>query len=129
MNQTGKTLAIWGVALQLGTVVGLLATVIGMVRAFGRSTEPETEQSAALVNDVSMAFYATAVGSVVALVGAILILVALLGVRYRAPWFLTVLWVLSILWLLSFPVGTLLGIAVIVYLVGHRTEFTEHMQG
>ncbi len=41
MNQKGKNLAIWGVALQLGTVVGLLGTIIGMVRAFGRLAQTE----------------------------------------------------------------------------------------
>ncbi len=75
---------------------------------------------------MGMVLYATAVGSVVALVGIILILVALFGVRYRAPWFLTALWVLSILWLRSSPpIGPILGIVVIVYLVIHRSEFTE----
>jgi hypothetical protein len=125
MNQKGKNLAIWGIALQLGTVVGLFGTIIGMVRAFGRLAESETAQPAALANDISIALYTTAAGSVVALVGIILILVALFGARYRAPWFRTVLWVLSILWLLSFPIGTILGIIVMVYLVNHKAEFTE----
>lgn len=126
MNQKGKNLAIWGVALQLGTVVGLLGTIIGMVRAFGRLAQNQTTQPAALANDMGIVLYVTAVGSVVALVGIILILVALFGARYRAPWFLTALWVLSILWLLSSPpIGAILGIVVIVYLVIHRSEFTE----
>ena len=125
MNQKGKQLAVWGVVLQLGTVVGLIGTIIGMVRAFGRLAESETAQTAALANDISIALYTTAAGSVVALVGIIMILVALFGVRYRAPWFQTVLWILSILWLLSFPIGTILGIVFIVYLVNHKTEFTE----
>jgi len=125
MNQKGKQLAIWGIALQLGTVVGLIGTIIGMVRAFSRLAESETAQTAALAYDISIALYTTAAGSVVALVGIILILVALFGARYRAPWFQTVLWILSILWLLSFPIGTILGIVVIVYLVNHRTEFTD----
>lgn len=125
MNQEGKNLAIWGIALQLGMVVGLIGTIIGMVRAIGRLVESETAQSAALANDISIALYTTAAGSVVALVGIILILVALFGTRYRAPWFRTVLWVLSILWLLSFPIGTILGIIVMVYLVNHKAEFTE----
>ena len=125
MNQKGKNIAIWGIALQLGTVVGLIGTIIGMVRAFGRLAESETAQPAALANDISIAVYTTAAGSLVALVGIILILVALFGARYRAPWFRTVLWVLSVLWLLSFPIGTGFGICVMVYLVTHNAEFTE----
>ena len=125
MNQKGKNIAIWGIALQLGTVVGLIGTIVGMVRAFGRLAESETAQRAALANDISIAVYTTAAGSLVALVGIILILVALFGARYRAPWFRTVLWVLSVLWLLSFPIGTGFGICVMVYLVTHNAEFTE----
>ena len=125
MNEKGKNLAIWGVALQLGTVVGLIGTIIGMLRAYVRLADPETAQPEALANDISIALYTTAAGSLVAMVGIILILVALIGVRYRAPWFRTVLWVLSILWLLSFPIGTVLGIVVITYLGNHKTEFTE----
>ena len=125
MNQKGKNIAIWGIALQLGTVVGLIGTIVGMVRAFGRLAESETAQPAALANDISIAVYTTAAGSLVALVGIILILVALFGARYRAPWFRTVLWVLSVLWLLSFPIGTGFGICVMVYLVTHNAEFTE----
>ena len=124
MNQKGKNIAIWGIALQLGTVVGLIGTIVGMVRAF-RLAESETAQPAALANDISIAVYTTAAGSLVALVGIILILVALFGARYRAPWFRTVLWVLSVLWLLSFPIGTGFGICVMVYLVTHNAEFTE----
>jgi hypothetical protein len=32
-------------------------------------------------------------------------------------------WVLSILWLMAFPVGTIVGVAVIIYLVKHKDEF------
>jgi len=69
-----------------------------------------------------------AAGEIVSLVGIALILVALSGMRYRAPWLQTALWILSILWLLSFPVGTVLGIVVIVYLIHHKEELTvqEH---
>lgn len=125
MNQTGKQLAIWGVALQLGLVVGLIGTVIGMIRAFDRLAESEAASPADLGQGISISLYSTVAGSAIAMVGLILILVALVGVRYRAPWFRTVLWILSVLWLLVFPIGTIFGIGVIVYLVNHKTEFTE----
>jgi hypothetical protein len=35
------------------------------------------------------------------------------------------LWVLSILWLPCFPVGTIVGVVVMVYLVKHKNEFTQ----
>ena len=125
MKQNGKRLAIWGVALQFGTVFGLIGTIIGMVRAFGRLGEMDTSPPGALANDISIALYTTAAGYAMALVGVILIFVALFRTRYRAPWFLTALWILSVLWVLSVPIGTVLGIIIIVYLVNHREEFTE----
>ena len=36
MKQKGKQLTTWGVILHVGWVVGLVGTVIGMVRAFGK---------------------------------------------------------------------------------------------
>jgi hypothetical protein len=125
MNQKGRKLAIWGVALQFGTVFGLIGTIIGMLRAFGRLGEIDTSPPGALANDISIALYTTAVGYAMALVGIIFIFIALFSTRYRSPWFLTALWILSVLWLLNFPIGTVLGVIVIVYLVNHKEEFTE----
>ncbi|MFZ4655289.1 MAG: MotA/TolQ/ExbB proton channel family protein [Methylococcaceae bacterium] len=125
MNQKGKKLAIWGLALQLGLVVGPIGTIIGMIQSFGRLPTSETAQAAAVATDISIALHSTVAGLVVALVGDILILVALFGVRYRAPWFRTALWVLSILWLLIFPICIILAIVVMVYLVNHKNEFTD----
>jgi hypothetical protein len=122
MSQKGKQLAIWGAAMQLGTLVGLIGTITGIVRAFGHMTESEMAE-AALAKYISIALY-TAAGSLIALVGIALILVALFGARYRAPWFQKALWVFSVLWLLSYPIGTILGIVAIVYLIKHKTEFT-----
>lgn len=128
MNQKGKQLAIWGVILQFGTVVGLVGTVVGMVRAFSRLVglaEPGTIPVSDLSADLSIALYTTVVGSLLALVGIVFILIALLGIRYRAAWFRTALWFLSFLWLLWFPIGTILGIVIIVYLINHKNEFSE----
>ncbi len=124
MNERGKRLAIWGTAFQLGTVVGLVGTVVVMLRTFARVSQTEVAQPEALASDLTAACNVTVAGVVVSLVGVVLILVALFSARYRAPWFQTVLWVLSILWLFSFPIGTVLGVVVIVYLVNHKEEFT-----
>ncbi len=78
-----------------------------------------------MASDVRIALYTTSAGFILALVGIIMILIALFGTRYRAPWFQAMLWILPIVWLLSFPLGTILGVVVIVYLVNHKTEFTE----
>jgi glucan phosphoethanolaminetransferase (alkaline phosphatase superfamily) len=126
MSALGKRLAVWGVTLQFGMVFGQLGTVIGMLRAFSRLAETETAQPGALAQDISIALWTTAAGIVMALVGVIMILGALIRVRYRAPWFQTALWALSFLWMLSSLAGIILGIWMITYLVNHQAEFMSH---
>jgi hypothetical protein len=125
MNQKGKQLAIWGLVLQLGSVFGLVCTIIAMVRYFSGLADSGTAQASGLAQEISKVLGPAAAGSVFGLIGIILIFVALFRIRYRAPWFRTMLWVLSILWLMSFPLGTILGIIVIIYLARHKDEFTE----
>jgi len=125
MNQKGKQLAIWGLVLQLGSVLGLVCTTVAIVRYFSSLTDSQTAQASTLAQEISKVLGPAATGSVFGLIGIILILAALFSIRYRAPWFRTMLWVLSILWMMSFPIGTVLGIIVIIYLVRHKDEFTE----
>jgi len=125
MNQKGKQLAIWGLVLQLGSVLGLVCTTVAIVRYFSSLTDSQTAQASTLAQEISKVLGPAATGSVFGLIGIILILAALFRIRYRAPWFRTMLWVLSILWMMSFPIGTVLGIIVIIYLARHKDEFTE----
>ena len=125
MNQKGKQLAIWGLVLQLGSVLGLVCASIAMVRYFSSLADSGTVQAAALAQEIGKVLGPAVTGSVFGLIGIILILVALFRIRYRAPWFRTMLWVLSIFWLFSFPIGTILGIVVMAYLVYHKNEFAE----
>ena len=125
MNQKGKQLAICGLVLQLGTVVGLVCTVIALIQVFSGFADAETTPPAAIAQEISKVLGPVTAGAVLGSVGIIMVLIALFRARYRSPWFRTMLWVLSILWLLAFPIGTILGIIVIIYLVKHRDEFTE----
>jgi len=128
MNENGKRLAICGVVLQFGFVIGIIGTVIGMIHAFAELSngEPDIE---ALASHISLALYTKAGGLLLSLLGAILLCVTLFGKRYRAPWFRTAMWILSIMWLFSIPIGTILGIIVMVYLSKHKEEFTEPYDG
>jgi len=105
--------------------IGLVGTVIGMLRGFAELAKNNEAQHEALASDISLALYATAGGMALSLIGAILLLVALFGAKYRATWFKTTMWILAALWLFSIPIGTILGIIVMVYLSKHSNEFTE----
>ncbi len=62
-------------------------------------------------------------GRNLAVIGVVLLFQALFVVRYRAPWFQAALWGLSIFWLFGFPVGTVLGAGVMIWLSRHGEEF------
>jgi hypothetical protein len=130
MNETkGKQLAIWGLILQLGFVVGVGGTVIGVMHAFSRMAADGTAQLSDVAPGISTALHSTVAGMLISMVGSVLLLIALLGAKFRAPWFYRTMWVFGILWLINVPIGTVVGIIVIVHLVKHKEEFTEPSTG
>ena len=125
MNSKGKKLAVIGTALQLGPVFGLTGTAIGMLSAFRTMDSDGSTHSEAMAGDIGFALITTAIGLVSALTGFILILIALFGSKYRAPWFFWFLTVWSVLWMFNFPAGTFLGIGLLIYLITHQKEFKK----
>jgi hypothetical protein len=126
MNQKGKKLAIWGVTLQIvASVVIVIGIATGTARAIGGLGQAETQSS--LASGVNIALYATTAGTILTLASIFFILIALFQARYRAVWFKKALWILSILWLFSFPIGTVLGIVILVYIIRYNSEFTEQI--
>ena len=111
-----------GLVLQVGWIIGIVGTIVAMLQAFPHLDDSSTE---ALASDIALALHATVIGIIVATAGNILLCIALFGVKYRALWFNTAMWVMSVLWLLSGPIWVIPGIVTIIYLVNHKTEFTE----
>jgi hypothetical protein len=127
MNQKGKNLARVGVLLQLGLVIGLCITLIGMIWAFvdiGIGVGRTVDQNAVAAR-ISVALCATGIGMVVALIGAVFILFALFVAKYRTPQFYSNLWAVSVLWLVAVPPGTVLGVLMMIYLATHKREFLD----
>ena len=125
MSAAGKHLAVWGTLFQGAPLLGLLGTVVGMIRAFHALGEAGSEATAGdLSRAIDLALYTTFAGLVLALVGMGMILLAHFVYRYRAPWFYSVLWIFAILWLLNIPLGTIAGVAILLDLRGRKQEFT-----
>ena len=122
MTSKGKYLAILGLVLQVGWIIGIVGTIVVMLQAFPHLDDSSTEE---LASDIALALHATVIGIIIATAGNILLCVALFGVKYRALWFNTSMWIISIVWLLSGPIWLIPGIVAIIYLVNHKTEFTE----
>lgn len=120
----GRTLALWGAWLQLGLVFGLLGTVVGMIGTFSEiSKEGITGSPEALSGNISLALTTTAIGIIPALIGMVFLLVALFSSKYRAPWFFWFMAIYAVLSLLGFPIGTVLGIVILVYIIPRKEEF------
>ena len=122
-KENGRKFALWGAWLQLGAVIGLLWTVVGMVGAFQKISQSEPASAGALANEISIALITTVIGMIPAFIGVILMAVALFGKKYRAPWFFWFLIVYGVLWAMNFPEGTVFGGLLIIYLIWKKDEF------
>jgi hypothetical protein len=122
-KENGRKFALWGAWLQLGAVIGLFWTVVGMVGAFQKISQSEPASAGALANEVSISLITTVIGMIPAFIGVILMSVALFGKKYRAPWFFWFLIVYGVLWAMNFPEGTVFGGTLIIYLIWKKDEF------
>jgi hypothetical protein len=118
-KKNGRAFALWGAWLQLGAVIGLLWTVVGMVRI----SQSEPASAGALANEISISLITTVIGMIPAFIGVILMAVALFGKKYRARWFFWFLIGYGVLWAVNYPEGTVFGCASIIYLIWKKDEF------
>lgn len=129
MIQKGRTLALWGAWLQLGPVFGMIGSVIGMTRAFNEIGTEGAGAPEVLAEHISLALRTTAYGMIPALIGFVLLLIALFSSKYRAPWFFWFMAIYACLSLLGFPVGTIIGIVILVYIIPRKEEFDREPVG
>ena len=128
-RQKGRSLALWGAWLQLGAVFGLIGTVIGMIRAFRVLESEGAVEGELLAEHISLAVTSTIMGIIPVLIGFVLLLIALFSSKYRAPWFFWFMAIFSVLNLLAFPIGTVFGIIVLVYIIPRKEEFRRDQDG
>ncbi|WPJ96797.1 MotA/TolQ/ExbB proton channel family protein [Coraliomargarita algicola] len=132
--KNGRKLALWGACLQIAPVFALLVAILGpaisIFASFSQLTEfgqNAQESSDALASNMSIAMSLTAIGIIAAFIGLFLglicLLVALFSHRYRAPWFFWFMTIYSLFSLLAFPVGTVIGIIVLVHIIPRKEEF------
>ena len=129
-STTGRFLAIAGAICQIGPIVGLAGTMLGMKQAFdslGTSNvggvSPLSGGVSGLSDSIGVVLISTAIGLIVGIIGLILLIVSLTGCRYRAEWFFWFLVIYGVLALTGFPVGTVFGVFVLVYCLTKRHEF------
>lgn len=123
-----KITAYIGAVLFSGPLIGLIGTVIAMMMAFETMGAEGVTNMTQLSHAISIALLDTVAGLAAGVLGIILIFVALFPLGYRARWFFIYLCLLSILWLISFPIGTVLGIIFLCFLIPKRHEFKQTEQ-
>ena len=129
----GRWIARIGVAFFTGPILGLIGTVIGMISAFSTLAENSSAAPEDLADDISVALISTMIGTIIGLLGVILILLAFFGKKNREKWFFWWSSVLSTVWCLTiFPYGMIVGVPILILFISKRAEFlkpTKAQQG
>lgn len=118
-NKNGRKYALWGAWLQVGAIIGLIWTVIGMISSFQNVSPSGT----ALANGISSELTPVLIASVASFIGVVLLAVALFRKKYRAAWFFWFLLIYGILIAMNYWEGTLIGGLLIIYLFYKKDEF------
>jgi phosphoglycerol transferase MdoB-like AlkP superfamily enzyme len=119
--ENGRKWALWGAWLQVGAVIGLIWTVVGIISSFHKVLP----SGAALANEISSELPPVLIALVASFIGAILLAVALFVKKYRAAWFFWFLLIYGILIAMNYWEGTLIGGLLIIYLIYKKDEFLE----
>jgi len=127
--KTGKAMALAGSWLQLGLIAGPALTAAAMMRAFGATSRAGGSDPAGLSEDIGTALSATLIGMGVALVGVVLMAVAVLGCGYAERWLFRSLVASGIVWMVFFPAGTILGAAILTVTLWQRKRFAPSDTG
>ncbi|MDQ8207965.1 hypothetical protein QEH52_10620 [Coraliomargarita sp. SDUM461003] len=122
----GKIFALVGACLQLGPLFGILVSILAMIGGVIHMSDFDNlggVSESSLEFSMVVALYAPLLGLLGNMIGYICLLFALFVSRYRAPWFFWFMTIYSALILLLAPVGTVLGIVVLVYIIPRKEEF------
>ena len=97
-----------------------------MMHAFDTlAATPGISDPQRLSANISEVLIATVVGLGLSIIGLVFLCVALFGCRYRAEWFFWFLVMYGGLLLFGFPIGTAVGIVLLVFCITRRHEFLK----
>jgi len=119
-EQLGKALSVIGCILQSGIIIGIVISILKMVSAFQEITLYGAGDSKVMAGMISSALVSTVLGGVVAFPGLLINILALSISSYGSPWLFRALIVSSIFWMLAFPIGTILGVILLVTVLKKR---------
>jgi hypothetical protein len=118
--ETGRKLAKIGAWMQLAILAGMAGTAIGMMHAFETLGTSGVGDPGELSKAIGEVLWSTAAGIGVAMIGALLTCISILGMRYRAAWLFWFLILDGIAWTATLPP---LGLFFIMFALIKRHEF------
>jgi hypothetical protein len=122
-RKRGKGLAIVGVCLSFGLLIGPFGTMAAMMRTISFVESNPTVRPEDLAASMAAAFDSTAIGLLFGLAGLICLLVSLFGFRYRSKGLFWWMIVIGCIWLLACPIGTVFGLLLLLFAILSRNEF------
>ena len=124
-NDRGQWFAIFGAILQLGSLIGLAGTSLGIRRTFESLNQPPQRivDPTQLSESIGAAFLSAGWGFAAALFGIVLTGVAVFANRYRARWFFWFMVIGGASLILIVPAAGVFGIALLVIALSKRHEF------
>lgn len=130
-DSKGKAFAIVGALFQLAPLAASIAGIVYGYRTYhaffidlASNSATDNSQLAVQLEDILKGWlWWLVICLLVWLAGLVLLVIALVRLRYRARWFFWFLIVYGIMMLPAFPHGTLFGAIVLIYCLTRRREF------
>lgn len=119
----GRMMAIVGLVFLGLPVVAFIVSLIFMSMAFGVLAKTGEADPAALADSISGALIGSSLGMVGGIIGGVICGLALFGRGNRERWFRVWVLVISVLALVVVPVGTIVGVVMIVGVIMKWREF------
>lgn len=112
-----------GLILQAGLPIGMFTALSSVLTTFGAVDGDINQAAYSIHSGLVFSIRALLVGQCAALAGLVLLAVALMSLRLRAPWLFTWGRIVMIPWLFLIPLGTVVGIIGLFYFADRRAEF------
>jgi hypothetical protein len=124
-SPNGRAFAIIGLVLQACIVIGIAQFAVQMLNTFREITESGNPDPQIMATGIGEALIPLVLWGTLGVIGLLMTLVTAIVSPYRARWFFRSSLVFAGVYFLFFPpIGSLISIVLVVYLVTKRKEFS-----
>ena len=126
-EKLGKFLSILGCILQSAIIIGIVITIFKMISAFQEINLYGTGDAKVMAEMISRALVSTVLGLAIAFPGLLINVLALSISSYASRWLFRSLILSSIFWIPVFPIGTILGIILLIMTLKKRKVYFTNL--